>query len=180
MNTDSLLHFAGRDGLLRLAAAARLVRLRRRREHDLHSLGRRAKAGEAIWRRLPTLQAERAEMDSRAESLGGLAQPDRIEIGGNHAMNEFEKKIRAAAVAGWWTVLIAVLFITLQWIVYLVVMSARPAWLLSMWGPGTDWPFVQQVWFWAIVFLKFVLWLMILIVIWLTLWARQLRKRASK
>ena len=94
-------------------------------------------------------------------------------------MNDFEKKVRAAAVAGWWTVLIDVLFITLQWIIYLIIMSARPAWLLSMWGPGTDWPFVQQVWFWAIVFLKFVLWLMILIVIWLTLWARQLRKRVG-
>ena len=95
-------------------------------------------------------------------------------------MNDvFEKRVRAAAVAGWWTVLIAVLFITLQWIIYIIVMSARPAWLLSMWGPGTDWPFVQQVWFWAIVFLKFVLWLMILIVIWLTLWARQLRKQTG-
>jgi hypothetical protein len=53
-------------------------------------------------------------------------------------MNDFEKKVRAAAVAGWWTVLIAVLFVTLQWIIYLVVMSDRPAWLLSMWGPGTE------------------------------------------
>ena len=51
-------------------------------------------------------------------------------------MNDiFEKRVRAAAVAGWWTVLIAVGFITLQWIIYLVVMSARPAWLLVMWGP---------------------------------------------
>ncbi len=95
-------------------------------------------------------------------------------------MNDiFEKRVRAAAVAGWWTVLITVAFITLQWIVYLAVMSARPAWLLAMWGPGTDWPFVQQIWFWAIVVLKFVLWLMMLVVIWLTLWARQLRKHAS-
>ena len=57
-------------------------------------------------------------------------------------MNDiFEKRVRAAAVAGWWTVLIAVGFITLLWVIYLVVMSARPAWLLSMWGPGTDWAF---------------------------------------
>jgi hypothetical protein len=95
-------------------------------------------------------------------------------------MNDlFEKRVRAAAAAGWWTVLIAVAFITLQWIVYLAVMSARPAWLLSMWGPAASWPLVQQVWFWAIVVLKFVLWLMILVAIWLTLWARQLRKRAG-
>jgi hypothetical protein len=48
-----------------------------------------------------------------------------------------------------------------------------------MWGPGTDWTFVQNVWFWAIAVLKFSLWLLLLIVIWLTLWARQLRKRAE-
>ncbi len=95
-------------------------------------------------------------------------------------MNDiFEKRGRAAAIAGWWTVLIAVGFIILVWVIYLVVMSARPAWLLSMWGPGADWPFVQHVWFWAIVFLKFVLWLMALATIWLTLWARQLRKQAD-
>jgi hypothetical protein len=92
-------------------------------------------------------------------------------------MNDlFEKRIRAAAVAGWWTLLIAAGFVTLQWIVYLVAMSARPAWVLSMWGPGVDWAFVQQVWFWGIVFLKGILWLMALVVIWLTLWARRLRK----
>jgi hypothetical protein len=95
-------------------------------------------------------------------------------------MNDsFENRMRAAAVAGWWTLLIAVGFITLQWVVYLVVMAARPPWLLSMWGPGVDWAFVQNVWFWAIAILKFVVWLSALVVIWLTLWARQLRKRAG-
>lgn len=46
-------------------------------------------------------------------------------------MNDiFEKRVRAAAIAGWWTVLIAVGFITLIWAIYLVVMWARPAWFL--------------------------------------------------
>jgi hypothetical protein len=48
-----------------------------------------------------------------------------------------------------------------------------------MWGPDVDWAFVQRVWFGAIVFLKFSLWLMAFAVIWLTLWARQLRKQAD-
>ena len=96
-------------------------------------------------------------------------------------MNDiFEKRIRAAAVAGWWTLLIAVAFIVLQWVIYLGVMAARPSWLLAMWGPGVDWAFVQNVWFWAIAVLKFAVWLMALPVIWLTLWARQMRKRAAE
>jgi hypothetical protein len=46
-------------------------------------------------------------------------------------MNDpFEKKVRAAAVAGWWVILIAVGFLTLLWLVYLAVMAAHPAWLL--------------------------------------------------
>ncbi len=92
-------------------------------------------------------------------------------------MNDlFQKKVKAAAVAGWWTVLIAVGFIVLQWIAYLVAISSRPTWVLSMWGPNISWDFVQNVWFWAVVVLKFVVWLMALAALWLTLWARQLRK----
>ncbi len=93
-------------------------------------------------------------------------------------MNDvFEKRVRAAAVAGWWVVLIAVAFVVVQWIAYLAVMEARPAGLLLMWGPNLDWTFVQMVWFWAVASLKFVVWLLVLIALWLTLWARHLRKR---
>jgi hypothetical protein len=89
----------------------------------------------------------------------------------------FETRVRAAAVAGWWVVLIALGFVVLQWIVYLAVMNARPPWVLSMWGPEVDWTFVHTVWFWGIAVMKFIMWLMVLVALWLTLWARQLRKR---
>ena len=95
-------------------------------------------------------------------------------------MNDvFEKRVRAAAVAGWWTLLIAVGFLLLQWIVYLVVTSTRPSWLLSLWGPDVTWPFLQSVWFWGVASLKVCLWLLALVVLWLTLWARRLRKGAG-
>jgi hypothetical protein len=94
------------------------------------------------------------------------------------AMNDtFEKRVRTAAVALWWVILIAVAFIVLQWIAYLTILKFQPAWFLAMWGPNLDWAFVQMVWFWAIAVLKFLVWLMVLIALWLTLWARQLRKR---
>lgn len=93
-------------------------------------------------------------------------------------MNDaFEKRVKAAAIALWWVVLIAVAFIVLHWIVYLAVMHARPAWVLPMWGPNLDWAFVQMVWFWAITTMKLILWLLVLLALWLTLWAQQLRKR---
>ena len=93
-------------------------------------------------------------------------------------MNDvFAKRVQAAAVAGWWVVLITLAFVVLQWLVYLAVIHARPACILSMWGPDLDWAFVQTVWFWGIATMKFILWLLVLVALWLTLWARQLRKR---
>jgi hypothetical protein len=93
-------------------------------------------------------------------------------------MNDvFEKRVRAASVAGWWVTLVAVGFLLLQWIAYLAMMNARPAWLLSMWGQNLDWSFVQMVWLGGMAILKLVVWLLALVALWLTLWARQLRKR---
>lgn len=95
-------------------------------------------------------------------------------------MNDvFEKRLWAAAVAGWWTLLLAAGLLLVSWIAYLLVMSARPAWFLSWCGPDITWSFLQTVWFWAIAILKLCLWLAALVVLWLTLWARQLRKRAG-
>ena len=73
-------------------------------------------------------------------------------------------------------VLIAVAFVVLQWLVYLAVIHARPAWVLSMWGPNFDWAFVQTVWFWAIAVLKFIVWLMVLIALWFTLMGEAVEK----
>jgi len=95
-------------------------------------------------------------------------------------MNEvFGNRVQAAAIAGWWTLLISAGFLVLQWIVYLLFMSTRPTWLLSLWGNGIGWDTVQIVWFWGTALLKLCLWLLALVVVWLTLWARQMRKRAA-
>jgi hypothetical protein len=93
-------------------------------------------------------------------------------------MNDsFEKKVRAAAVAGWWVVLFAYAILVMTWIVYLTIMSNQPAWLLAMWGQGdVNWAFVQTLSLWFLAVFKTAVWLMILAVLWLTLWARQLRK----
>ena len=92
-------------------------------------------------------------------------------------MNDpFEKKVRAAAVAGWWVVLIGCALLLVTWLAYLGIMSARPAWLLAMFGPDAGWTLVQTISLWFMAVFKLILWLLILVVLWLTLWARQLRK----
>ena len=92
-------------------------------------------------------------------------------------MNDpFENKVRAAAVAGWWVILIGYALLTVTWVVYLVLVSARPAWMLAMWGPNVSWDFMQVVSLWFMGVLKLFIWILVLIALWLTLWARQLRK----
>jgi hypothetical protein len=91
--------------------------------------------------------------------------------------DDFERKVRAAAVAGWWVVLAAAGLLLVSWIAYLVVIPARPEWLLVLWGPDLNWQYVQNVWFWAIATFKVIVWFMAMVALWLTLWARQLRRR---
>ncbi len=92
-------------------------------------------------------------------------------------MNDlFEKRIRAAAIAGWWVVLIGYASLTAIWLVYLALVAARPNWLLAMWGQDIGWDFVQTVSLGLMGVFKVFLWLLLLAALWLTLWARQLRK----
>jgi hypothetical protein len=89
----------------------------------------------------------------------------------------FQQRIRAAAIAGWWTLLIATGFLTLAWIFFVLLVSTRPSWYRALLGPGTDWDDLQTVGFWAIAVFKVCLWLMGVVVVWLTLWSRQLARR---
>ena len=92
-------------------------------------------------------------------------------------MNDpFAMRVRAAAVAGWWTVLIAIGVTVVLSTGYFLTMSYRPAWWLILWEPDVAWSEVQHLMLRVIVAFKFVVWLLVMAVIWLTLWGRQLRK----
>ena len=89
----------------------------------------------------------------------------------------FTKKVRAAAVAGWWTLLIAYCILLIQWIAYLLIMIKQPTGIVSLLGEGVTWPEIRTIWLWAMVAFKLIVGMMIFVVIWLTLWARQLVKK---
>jgi hypothetical protein len=92
--------------------------------------------------------------------------------------NSFEQKVRSAAVAGWWVVALGYGLVILSWLGYLAVMANRPGWFQYLWGPEVSWTYIQNMWMWGLVIVKMCVWLMIFAVLWLTLWARQLRKSA--
>jgi hypothetical protein len=89
----------------------------------------------------------------------------------------FTKKVRTAARAGWWTLLIAYCILLIQWFAYLLIMTRQPAGILCLWGQGFTWPEIRTIWLWAMVAYKFIVGIMLFVVLWLTFWARQLAKK---
>jgi hypothetical protein len=90
--------------------------------------------------------------------------------------NTFEYKVRSAAVAGWWVAALGYGLVFLSWFMYLGVMSTRPEWFQCLWGQEVSWSYIQNMWMWGLVIFKLCVWLVILVALWLTVWARQLRK----
>ena len=91
--------------------------------------------------------------------------------------DDFQRKVRGAAVAGWRTVLVAAAVLLLQWVAYLVVMSSRPALVLFLWG-SDSWLEVHNLWLLVTGVLKIFVFMLALVCLWLTLWAKQLGKGA--
>jgi hypothetical protein len=88
----------------------------------------------------------------------------------------FTKRVRAAAIAGWWTVLIVALVGLAQWVLYLYYASSQPVWMARFWGEGVSWEMVLGTWLWMMVALKIITWVLLIAVIWLSLWARRLAR----
>ena len=87
----------------------------------------------------------------------------------------FYRKVRSAAIAGWWTLLVAVLMVLALWGAFLAASARRPPWVSTLWG-GISWETMQTVFLWAIVVFRLTIWVMFLVVLWLTLWSRRLRR----
>ena len=87
----------------------------------------------------------------------------------------FSVKVKTAAVAAWWSILIAFLSILFQWLIFLYF-NAHLQGLISVLLGGFDWQLVRFIWLWSVAVLKLCMWLLLLVTIWLTLWARALAK----
>ena len=84
---------------------------------------------------------------------------------------ELREIISSAAVAGWWTILIGAIFMTLAWQIWRKILKAKPTWLQWLWGVDMDWKEIQSLVFTFIAAFKLILFVFVLISLWLTLWA---------
>ena len=92
-------------------------------------------------------------------------------------MNDaFAQRVRAAAVAGWWTILIGGIWLTAAWLFMLGILSAEPQWLLTLWGGHMDWNEVHSVMLNYMAVAKLILLTGLLATAWLTIWSRRLKR----
>lgn len=89
----------------------------------------------------------------------------------------FIKKVKAAAAAGWWTILIAYCILLIQWCAYLIIIPRQPSGMLFFWGEGITWQEIRTTWLWAMIAYKICVAMMIFASIWLMIWAKQLSKK---
>lgn len=91
--------------------------------------------------------------------------------------SEMAKRVRAAAVAGWWTILIAVIYMTAAWLGFLTLLHCKPDWMLWMWGGGDlNWDQVHNIVIYFFSVFKLIMFTAVLVLLWLTLWARKLKR----
>ncbi len=85
---------------------------------------------------------------------------------------ELRQIILKAACAGWWTVLIGAIWLTISWLIWRKILKAKPQWLRSLWGVDMEWKEIQSLMITFIAVVKIILFVCILTSLWLTLWAR--------
>lgn len=89
----------------------------------------------------------------------------------------FCKRVRAAASAGWWTLLIGVAWLSVSWVFWICLLRAQPGWLLQLWGGGDlTWQTVHTLVLEFTAVAKLVLMVWLLGTICLTIWGRKLKR----
>ena len=87
------------------------------------------------------------------------------------------KRVKAAAVAGWITVLLFAAFLTVAWLMVMLWLQVKPQWVLKLCGGGEfNWDKLQMMYLWGFAIMKMLLWAMLAVVVWLSLWSWKLKR----
>lgn len=84
-------------------------------------------------------------------------------------------KLRAAAGAAWWTLLVGfgILLLVSAW--FILALHIRPDWAPPVWA-GVSWDTVEGVGLTIIATFKLLLWMILLVAVFLSVWARRLKR----
>ena len=87
----------------------------------------------------------------------------------------FAQRVQTAAHAGWCTIIIAAVWLTFAWLAFLGIQCYRPGWILALWG-GVTWDQVRWIVMIFMAVAKLILFTLLMVTIWLTIWGRKLKK----
>ncbi len=88
----------------------------------------------------------------------------------------FTQRVQTAASAGWCTIIIAVIWLSLTWIGNLAMQYYQPGWIQTLWGGNITWDKINWVVIMFTAVVKVILFTLVMITIWLTIWGRKLGK----
>ena len=87
------------------------------------------------------------------------------------------QRVRAAAAAGWKTVIFFWALMVASWIGVLVILHYRPGFVQTLIGGGSiDWDDLQMLYLEYFAVLKMILLALLIAVVWLSFWGRKLGK----
>ena len=90
--------------------------------------------------------------------------------------SEWLRLARLAVRAGWWTLLVGVVFLTFGWLSGLLLLGwGGPGWMLRLWG-GVSVEEFRLLWMSFLGLMKLGLFFLLLVLIWATLWLRAAQK----
>jgi hypothetical protein len=90
---------------------------------------------------------------------------------------DLAKRVRAAAGAAWWALIIAYLFMAGAWCGVLTLLDRKPAWAIVAWGGGEiQWGDVHRIYITFFGVLKVLLFILLVVAMWLSFWHRRLRR----
>jgi len=95
-------------------------------------------------------------------------------------VDDCRKNVKAAAKGAWVAVIVGALWVSVAWLFILLLLYARPAWLLGLWGGGAlTWDQVQMICLIFVGAMKAGLFGLVLLAILLTVWARSLKHQQA-
>jgi hypothetical protein len=83
-------------------------------------------------------------------------------------------------VAGWWCTLVTWVLLYISYFWFIALERSHSAWYQGVWGPDVDWKFIGRAGLLAFVAFKLLAFMLFISSLWLTLWARGLRRTAPE
>jgi len=91
----------------------------------------------------------------------------------------FSQRVRAAASAGWRTVLVFWLLLIGSWVLTMTLMRYEPAWVLKLIGERMTWDELGKLYIDYFAIMKTMVLALLIVTVYLTFWSKRLGRSAA-